>query len=676
MKSTTIETLEMLGREAPLILLIGCLFFILAGGGGGLGLPDLFWNGTLEEPGHSPRAGRFVTGLAVGVFLSAAVFVWLLVESGLSPWTLAAFREHDAFLRWLRWLSMLLGVPFLACWVLGAFVRTRMTAGESFEIRWGGLLPLAVGISLVAFPWLVEWFTAHTPTWLREKLANIIPGLHPPPPLVEFHVTAAILVLLAVLAYLVLVFLFARSVYPGFAICVLMIFIAGTHGFVAFRFGAGQIIVYLLCGLAYSILNAGWQRARVPELEAAVRGQSAVTPLLADHDVLNAWKRHQAGERPPGLVVLAASGGGIRAALWTGVVLTALEDTWSEFPGRLRLITGASGGMLGAAEWTATLPGPPEARIHSPGLRHQVLDALERGGLKAVSSGLILRDLLPPPLRYGEDRGRLLEGQWESYCPVLANPLSRLAAGEEAGWRPTLVLSPTVVEDGRFLVISNLDLAPLLRSEGPRLPFSANTLYAIQGFQLFDYLPDARTTLRLSTAVRLQANFPYVLPSTEVPGVESGHVRAVDAGYRDDWGIELASSWIARNRDWLAGNTSGVVLIQVRDTLSQRTAPPSGERRFLARGIDGLATPLEGLVSTWKYTAASRNDEMVDELARTINKNPSNPFFTTVVFELEHPVAPLTWSLTTAEAKNIRAGLSSANNLSALEGFVAWAATH
>ncbi len=663
--------LEMLGREAPLIVSVVGLLLILAGHGESFGLPDCFWNGTLEEPGHSQRAGRLATGLAVGVFLGAAVFVWLLVESPGKSWIAAEF------VRRLVIGSRYLGLAFVAVWLRWAFAHTPLTTGGALEVRWGGLLPVGVGASLIGFPLLVEWLSSHTPMALRAMAERLVPGLPPASePLQEFHVTAAILVGLAVLVYLALV-VFVGSIYPGFAICVLLIVFAGMHGFVAFRYGVAQIVAYLIAVLIYSALNASWQRARVPELEAATRSTATVSPLLSDARVLNAWKDQQVLKQGlPGLVVVAASGGGIRAALWTGVVLTALEDKWSDFPSRLRLITGASGGMLGAAEWTATLPDAPERRLHSQPSRNRVLDGLECGGLKAVASGLVLRDLLPPPLRLRQDRGRRLEEAWESYSPVLAQPLHSLAGGEEGGQRPSLVLTPTIVEDGRFLVISNLDLAPLLRSEGPQRPSTTNTLYAVHGFQLFDYLPDAWYTLRLSTAVRLQANFPYVLPATEVPGPKSGHIRVVDAGYRDDWGVGLASSWIAWNRDWLAKNTSGVLLIQIRDAPSRGTAPPSGKRGFLARGMDGLATPLFGLASAWEHTAAARNDEMVDELARTMNQHAEKPVFATVIFDLEPQVAPLTWSLTTAEAKSIRSGLSSANNEAALNGFGTWAVAH
>ena len=42
---------------------------------------------------------------------------------------------------------------------------------------------------------------------------------------------------------------------------------------------------------------------------------------------------------------------------------------------------------------------------------------------------------------------------------VPGRPFRELAAGEAEGWRPSLVFSPMLLEDGRRLLISNLDLA-------------------------------------------------------------------------------------------------------------------------------------------------------------------------------------------------------------------------
>ena len=62
------------------------------------------------------------------------------------------------------------------------------------------------------------------------------------------------------------------------------------------------------------------------------------------------------------MVVVVASGGGIRAAAWTFLVLTELEARFAEegipFPYHVRLICGASGGMFGASYYVTSLRGP------------------------------------------------------------------------------------------------------------------------------------------------------------------------------------------------------------------------------------------------------------------------------------------------------------------------------
>ena len=64
--------------------------------------------------------------------------------------------------------------------------------------------------------------------------------------------------------------------------------------------------------------------------------------------------------------MIAISGGGIRAAVWAFHVLKRLELEFAlkekiDFPAHVRIITGASGGMLGASYYVTTLP-PPDQR--------------------------------------------------------------------------------------------------------------------------------------------------------------------------------------------------------------------------------------------------------------------------------------------------------------------------
>ena len=50
---------------------------------------------------------------------------------------------------------------------------------------------------------------------------------------------------------------------------------------------------------------------------------------------------------------MTTSGGALRAAIWTETVLGYLDQKIDDFPHHVRLITGASGGMLGAARYVS-----------------------------------------------------------------------------------------------------------------------------------------------------------------------------------------------------------------------------------------------------------------------------------------------------------------------------------
>lgn len=665
-----VEFLGFLGREGLLLTSVLLLFLVLSGFGRGLGLPSLFWRTTIDSMPQRHRA-RFGIGVAVGVLLGADALVGMLVESRGRAWS------SDFFLRWFLGLCLgaFLGVAAVWLWrpsgsksEKGIFEQSRL---ESF------LLPLGSAGGLAGFALLLTVLFSHTPPVVVSFISRFIPHVVTPD-LVGFHLAAGALLLLGGALYAFLLVLnraFEWQVLPAVAICLLLTVVSAAHGFVAYRWPAAQIPTYLAGLGIYVFLNAHFQRARVPDLETAARSKEG-SSLLCDDDVLKAW-RHRHDDRPI-LVVVAADGGGVRSALWTATVLTRLEQELPSFARHVRLVTGASGGMLGAALWTSTLvdSGGMEPPGHVTGGRKlspdELLEIAEKGGLSAVASGLVFRDLLPPPLRRGPDRGRELEEVWEKNCAEIEGPLSALAAGEKEGWRPSLVLAPMIVEDGRRLLIANLDLGHLLQNEGPLE--NRHGQYSLGGVQLFQKLPAAHEKLRSSTAVRLQANFPWVLPSTEIPPLDQGapRLRVVDAGYYDESGVDLACLWIFRHRKWLKAKTAGVVLVQNRDRSStiDRQRLPFKQRSCFERGLDGALTPISGLLRAWGSATWFRNDAAVAALARVLDGGTEN-FFTTVVFELNKEAA-LTWSITPEEACEIRENVGEPPNQEALAGLKKW----
>ncbi len=363
-----------------------------------------------------------------------------------------------------------------------------------------------------------------------------------------------------------------------------------------------------------------------------------------DRQVLWRWREIR-GDKKPKLVVVATSGGGIVAAYWTALCLTKIEEKFPKFPYHVRLITGASGGMLGASLYTATLGGNNLDR--TPEQLGAIRDELAQDFLTPVVRQLVLRDLpsIFNPNRQENDRGIVLESQWKS----LDKEFQKLAPGEEQGWRPSLILSPTIVEGGTRLLISNLDLHEFIR-----------------GVEFFHVFPESN--LKLATAVRMNAAFPYVAPAVNLP--TDPPRRVIDAGFLDNYGIDIATEWLERNRQWLLDNTSGVILLQIRayplgeeyegDDPDENMVEqaPNGEGNLLqemlrgvSSGMQWLTTPVEGVMSANRGTMIALNQAKVRQVQAHFNQGDL-PLFRTIVLQCSES-APLSWYLTPSDKSRL-----------------------
>ena len=289
-----------------------------------------------------------------------------------------------------------------------------------------------------------------------------------------------------------------------------------------------------------------------------LRGETKL-PLLDDKTVLMAWKDRldkAAGAKPggpavakPRLVLVAASGGGYRASFWTATVLDQLEarDRPEELPGladRIRLITGASGGMVGAAHYVALRNGGKSPAMVVKELR----DETRLDSLSPVVQRLVQRDvpLIFWPRSYqATDRGTVFEDEWT----LLKNTkFVDLRTKEMDGSIPSLIVSPMIIETGSRLLISNLDVdAVAAPTAGSKIA------YVPSGRVFFRRFPGAQQSFMLKTAARMSASFPYVLPAVNLP--TDPPVRIVDAGYYDNFGVNLAAAWAYQNRDWIIART-------------------------------------------------------------------------------------------------------------------------
>ncbi|MBI1917607.1 MAG: patatin-like phospholipase family protein [Planctomycetes bacterium] len=363
------------------------------------------------------------------------------------------------------------------------------------------------------------------------------------------------------------------------------------------------------------------------------------------------------GGEPEPLILIAVSGGGSRAAVWTFLVLKRLELEFAkkgiDFPSHVRMITGASGGMLGASYYVSTLPPPDQRPLDKPQFREAREEDLDQQQkrlgadfLTPLMKCLVFNDvpawLSPWPAR--TDRGRGLEDAWNRhllqppFTPERADkpgPLEMtfadLRKGEQEGWRPSLVFTPMMIEDGRRLIISNLDLRWIVSNDGVVIPHAPErsdktakftTNHSIEGLELFRLFPPALQTMKLSTAARMSASFPYFTPAISLPTVPRR--RVVDAGYYDNYGVSLAAAWLFSedNKQWIDEQSGRrILLIQIRDGITehrrQMLDPKPDSSTYRSRSLEELTSPPEGLYNSQESSSSFRNDGQLELLFRT-----------------------------------------------------------
>lgn len=288
------------------------------------------------------------------------------------------------------------------------------------------------------------------------------------------------------------------------------------------------------------------------------------TNMLA---ILNTWKK-KTGKKCPKLVIVMTSGGGSRSALWTFSVLQRAD---SRLKGKLndhiQLITGASGGMIGASYYRSLLLeqklGNPIDLSNPKYNRNISKDLLNKLSFSAYSNDLFVRfqTLKIGKNYYTKDRGYAFEQHLHQNTEnVMNKPLNYFTKYEREAVIPTMIFSPTIVNDGRRLLIASQSLAFLSHASGPS---KLTDSYENIDFQSF-FANSNVDSLRFSSVMRMSATFPFVLPMISMPTIPK--MQLMDAGLRDNYGGKVTMEYLYELQDWIKKNTSGVVILQIRDT--------------------------------------------------------------------------------------------------------------
>jgi Patatin-like phospholipase len=377
-------------------------------------------------------------------------------------------------------------------------------------------------------------------------------------------------------------------------------------------------------------------------------------------EVLENWKKKQPEDKPFFFLV-NVSGGGTRSATFTLSVLQRLDSLCGgKLMDKTFLITGASGGMLGAAYYRELAKERAEGKnlyLYSK----KYVDDISKDLLNPTFSSFVARDMAAPAQRfkigdyyYIKDRGYAFEEKLaENTRGLLSKQLKDIAADEHMAKMPMMMFNAVITRDGRKMIISTQPVSFLMRPEYDSLLISPPDPDAVDFAALF--AKQEPMNLRMLTALRMNATFPYVLPNVWLPS--DPVIDVMDAGLRDNYGPETALRFVDVFKDWLKKNTSGVVMLQIRDRKVGGWESP-----FESGDISELITkPLLLLQYNWYKMQEFNQDNMIS-LTQQVMDNKLYKITFQYVAKTEDEKAALNFHLTQREKINILEALDNETN--------------
>ncbi|PCH96369.1 MAG: phospholipase [Bacteroidetes bacterium] len=378
--------------------------------------------------------------------------------------------------------------------------------------------------------------------------------------------------------------------------------------------------------------------------------------------ILRKWRvKNYMGDAKPKMIFINCSGGGLKSAVWTLAVLQHADGVTS---GRLmeqtQLITGSSGGLIGASYFRELFLRSNMGETKQIHRAHYV-DNMGKDLLNPIAFSLSINDFLlrfttfkDGGYTYANDRGIAFERQLDVNTEGILNKrLIDYQVPENASFIPMLILSPSIVNDGRRLLISPQPISYLTQNRSTD-KISGNPLIEEIEFMRFFYHQDG-DNLSFLSALRMSSTFPYIMPLVSLPSTPV--IEVMDAGARDNYGLKTTMKFIHTFSRWLELNTSGIIIIQIRDRPKLAEIKDARRKRTIAQNI---STPVgnfyENLFNIQDYT----NDQLLYYANQWYNGS-----IEVIDFELKlyyDEKISLSWHLTNKEKERIKGALMDTKN--------------
>jgi hypothetical protein len=428
---------------------------------------------------------------------------------------------------------------------------------------------------------------------------------------------------------------------------------------------------YKAFGLIYNVAPSPYTIQKLQELNDSSRIHHDIRQT---HEALQNWRRKFPVSHKPKMVFLCVSGGGKRAALWA---LTAMQSadslTDGAFMDNTMLITGASGGLIGASYFREIkLREKHGEPMHPYSARHRQNISIDN--LNPLIFSLLANDLFNgfnkfnySGQSYVRDRAFTFEDQLNINTEHLMDKfISDYEKPELTSEIPMVIFSPTVVNDGRKLYISALPVS-YMNSEMLNSPdYKEAKITGVDFQSLFE--KQGGSSLRFLSALRMNATFPYITPNTTLP--TDPPIEIMDAGVSDNFGLADAIRFVYAFRNWISANTSGIIIMSVRDSPKLvPAAKPTGQTI-----VDDLTQPIASVYNNFENFQDITNDNLIGYAKSWFNApidridiqyTPMS--YVTILQNMDsirqhNARASLSWRLTTREKESIVGNINTLDN--------------
>lgn len=510
----------------------------------------------------------------------------------------------------------------------------------------------------------------------------------------SYHLSAVFLELLTILGLVALGFFSGSAIFqiPAAASVFLLFgFVLMVIGALSFWLRGWSITLFIgLILLVNFLFSYGWlnreyqafglnyaikKEYSVKSIKAHAKPEFYTQDSLETIQILNNWKQ-KLGEEKPKIVFICTSGGGIRAATWTMRTLQFLDSTLnSSLMEHTSLITGASGGLIGAAYFRELfLQSKIETQIDY--FERKYIDNISKDILNPVVFSMVTNDLLvrlkkhkDGPYEYPSDRGFVFEQTLhQNLHNALNKKLFHYKNPERTGQIPMMFISPVIVNDGRKLYISPQKISYMTWEKNQiGVTPSLKLAKGIEFSRFFDSCDASR--LHFSSALRMNATFPYITPNITLPTLPATEV--MDGGLGDNFGVADALKFIHIFRDWIQIETGGVIMVCIRDTPKDRPFRKKSNDSWFSR----MVNPLGSVYTNWARNQDYNNDMQQVYLQEGL-KVPVEFITFQYLAKSDDPEAnlhhgnedraSLSWHLTTFEKQGIESSILHPQNQAAM----------